>query len=155
MQEHKFWEEAFQAYERGVALFKYPHSKDIWAAYLSHFVARYKGTKLERARDLFKQALSQVRCRPRQRHPVTAPSLAAAAWPLLSVPSAPVSHAAMPLLPKPAFRQALLQVRCRPWQRRGDVMLSWAPPSGLQRRQWLTRASPLWLPCTQQALSCL
>lgn len=60
MQEHKFWEEAFQAYERGVALFKYPHVKDIWQAYLSHFVERYKGSKLERARDLFRQALSQV-----------------------------------------------------------------------------------------------
>ena len=59
-QEHKFWEEAFQAYERGVALFKYPHVKDIWQAYLSRFVERYKGTKLERARDLFRQALSQV-----------------------------------------------------------------------------------------------
>ena len=44
-----------------MALFKYPHVKDIWAAYLGHFVARFKGTKLERARDLFRQALSQVR----------------------------------------------------------------------------------------------
>ena len=43
-----------------MALFKYPHVKDIWQAYLAHFVERYKGTKLERARDLFRQALSQV-----------------------------------------------------------------------------------------------
>ena len=49
-------------YERGVALFRYPHVKDIWAAYLAHFVARYQGTKLERARDLFRQALDQARC---------------------------------------------------------------------------------------------
>ena len=48
-------------YERGVALFRYPHVKDIWSAYLAHFVARYKGTKLERARDLFRQALDQAR----------------------------------------------------------------------------------------------
>jgi len=48
-------------YERGVALFRYPHVKDIWAAYLAQFVARYKGTKLERARDLFRQALDQAR----------------------------------------------------------------------------------------------
>ena len=60
-QEHKYWEEAFRVYERGVALFRYPHVKDIWAAYLAHFVARYKGTKLERARDLFRQALGQAR----------------------------------------------------------------------------------------------
>ena len=47
-------------YEKGTALFKYPHVRDIWLAYLQHFVARYGGSKLERARDLFKQALSQV-----------------------------------------------------------------------------------------------
>lgn len=47
-------------YERGVSLFKYPHVRDIWLAYLQQFVQRYGGTKLERARDLFKQALSQV-----------------------------------------------------------------------------------------------
>ena len=52
-------------YEKGTALFKYPHVRDIWLAYLQHFVARYGGTKLERARDLFKQALSQVRAHAR------------------------------------------------------------------------------------------
>ena len=60
MQEHKYWEESFRVYEKGVALFKYPHVRDIWLAYLQHFVKRYEGTKLERARDLFRQALSQV-----------------------------------------------------------------------------------------------
>ena len=60
-QEHKYWEESFRVYEKGTALFKYPHVRDIWLAYLQQFVARYGGTKLERARDLFKQALSQVR----------------------------------------------------------------------------------------------
>ena len=47
-------------YEKGVAVFKYPHVRDIWLAYLQHFVKRYGGTKLERARDLFKQALREV-----------------------------------------------------------------------------------------------
>ena len=47
-------------YEKGVAVFKYPHVRDIWLAYLQQFVARYKGTKLERSRDLFKQALREV-----------------------------------------------------------------------------------------------
>ncbi|MEW5299624.1 MAG: hypothetical protein WDW36_002620 [Sanguina aurantia] len=60
LQEHKFFEDAFQVYERGVALFKYPHVKDIWAAYLAHFVERYGGKKLERARDLFEHALSMA-----------------------------------------------------------------------------------------------
>ncbi len=60
MQENKFFEESFQVYERGIALFKWPHVSDIWQAYLSQFVDRYKGTKLERARDLYKQALESV-----------------------------------------------------------------------------------------------
>lgn len=61
MQENKYFEDSFQVYERGIALFKWPHVKDIWQAYLTQFVERYKGTKLERARDLFKQALEGVR----------------------------------------------------------------------------------------------
>ncbi|KAK9796969.1 hypothetical protein WJX73_001686 [Symbiochloris irregularis] len=60
LQEHKYWEEAFQVYERGVALFRYPHVREIWKAYLSKFVQRYGGSKLERARDLFRQALDMA-----------------------------------------------------------------------------------------------
>ena len=52
---HKFWEDAFQVYEKGVALFKYPHVEPIWLGYLKAFVDRHKGNKLERARDLFRQ----------------------------------------------------------------------------------------------------
>lgn len=62
MQEHKFFEESFKVYERGVSLFKWPHVKDLWQAYLAQFVQRYKGTKLERARDLFRQAIDSVSC---------------------------------------------------------------------------------------------
>lgn len=47
-------------YERGLSLFKWPHVRDLWQTYLSHFVQRYKGTKLERARDLFRQAIDSV-----------------------------------------------------------------------------------------------
>lgn len=47
-------------YERGIALFKYPHVRDIWAAYLKAFVSRYGGTKLERARDLYEQAVKEA-----------------------------------------------------------------------------------------------
>ncbi len=59
-QEHKHWEDSFRVYERGISLFKYPHVEDIWAAYLKQFVERYGGTKLERARDLYEQALSMA-----------------------------------------------------------------------------------------------
>lgn len=46
-----------QAYERGISLFKWPNVSDIWSTYLTKFIARYGGRKLERARDLFEQAL--------------------------------------------------------------------------------------------------
>eukprot|EP00238_Polyblepharides_amylifera_P014794 CAMPEP_0196575520 /NCGR_PEP_ID=MMETSP1081-20130531/4982_1 /TAXON_ID=36882 /ORGANISM="Pyramimonas amylifera, Strain CCMP720" /LENGTH=846 /DNA_ID=CAMNT_0041893849 /DNA_START=115 /DNA_END=2652 /DNA_ORIENTATION=+ len=58
--EHKFFEDAFQIYEKGVAVFKYPHVKDIWQAYLTQFTSRYGGKKLERARDLYEQALEKA-----------------------------------------------------------------------------------------------
>lgn len=47
----------FQAYERGIALFRWPNVYDIWNTYLTKFIDRYGGKKLERARDLFEQAL--------------------------------------------------------------------------------------------------
>lgn len=49
-----------RVYERGVALFKYPHVKDIWQAYLAFFNQRYGGRKVERARDLYRQAIDEV-----------------------------------------------------------------------------------------------
>lgn len=57
LEEHKYFEDAFKVYERGVKIFKYPHVKDIWVTYLSKFVKRYGKTKLERARELFDQAV--------------------------------------------------------------------------------------------------
>lgn len=60
LQENQYFEDAFRVYEKGVHAFKYPHVKDIWATYLNKFVTRYGGKKLERARDLFEQAISQV-----------------------------------------------------------------------------------------------
>lgn len=58
LEQNKHWERSFQAFERGVALFKFPFARDIFAAYLTKFVARYGGRKLERARDLFEQAIA-------------------------------------------------------------------------------------------------
>ena len=46
-----------QAYEKGIALFKWPNVFNIWNTYLTKFLKRYGGTKLERARDLFEQCL--------------------------------------------------------------------------------------------------
>lgn len=57
LQENKYFEESFKVYEKGIELFQYPTSFEIWNLYLKKFVNLYKGTKLERARDLFDEAL--------------------------------------------------------------------------------------------------
>jgi len=57
LKENNYFEEAFKAYEKGISLFKWPNVYDIWNTYLSEFLARYGGNKLERARDLFEQCL--------------------------------------------------------------------------------------------------
>uniref|UniRef100_A0A8C5WMC7 Pre-mRNA-splicing factor SYF1 n=1 Tax=Leptobrachium leishanense TaxID=445787 RepID=A0A8C5WMC7_9ANUR len=57
LEEHNYFEESFKAYERGIALFRWPNVYDIWSTYLSKFITRYGGKKLERARDLFEQSL--------------------------------------------------------------------------------------------------
>lgn len=57
LEENNYFEEAFKAYEKGIALFKWPNVYDIWNTYLTKFLNRYGGKKLERARDLFEQCL--------------------------------------------------------------------------------------------------
>jgi pre-mRNA-splicing factor SYF1 len=57
LKEQNYFEEAFKAYEKGIALFKWPNVFDIWNTYLTEFLERYGGTKLERSRDLFEQCL--------------------------------------------------------------------------------------------------
>ncbi|XP_066295028.1 pre-mRNA-splicing factor SYF1-like [Branchiostoma lanceolatum] len=63
LEEHDYFEEAFKAYERGIALFRWPNVYDIWNMYLTKFIDRYGGKKLERARDLFEQCLED--CPPK------------------------------------------------------------------------------------------
>ncbi len=79
LEEHNHFEDSFKAYEKGirhfffdlnqkdvcespcvffsigVSMFTYPHVFDLWVAYLTKFVERYQGTKIERTRDLFEQ----------------------------------------------------------------------------------------------------
>ncbi|GAB1597760.1 pre-mRNA-splicing factor SYF1-like [Argonauta hians] len=57
LDENNYFEEAFKAYEKGIALFKWPNVYDIWNTYLTKFIERYGGKKLERSRDLFEQCL--------------------------------------------------------------------------------------------------
>jgi pre-mRNA-splicing factor SYF1 len=60
LEEHQYFEESFRVYEKGVSSFGWPHVHDIWIKYLTRFVERYGGAKLERARDLFEQCLEKV-----------------------------------------------------------------------------------------------
>ncbi|CAG7854030.1 Pre-mRNA-splicing factor SYF1 [Serendipita indica DSM 11827] len=67
LEDNQYYEESFKVYERGVELFNFPISFEIWNIYLSKFVKRYGGSKLERTRDLFEQALEkcpQKYCKP-------------------------------------------------------------------------------------------
>ncbi|KAF8418902.1 hypothetical protein L210DRAFT_967676 [Boletus edulis BED1] len=67
LEENQYWEDSFRIYERGTELFTFPISFEIWNIYLSKFVKRYGGSKLERARDLFEQALEKCpakACKP-------------------------------------------------------------------------------------------
>ena len=60
LEENNFFEDSFRVYERAVSLFTFPHVKKIWLTYLDKFILRYKGTKLERLRDLFEQSIANV-----------------------------------------------------------------------------------------------
>ena len=60
LEEANYFEAAFTAYERGIALFKWPVVFEIWDVYLVKFMERYEGTKLERTRELFEQCVNGV-----------------------------------------------------------------------------------------------
>ncbi|KAF2073657.1 hypothetical protein CYY_005042 [Polysphondylium violaceum] len=60
LEENKYFEDAFKAYEQGIALFPFPHVQDLWITYITRFINRYGGSKLERVRDMFEQVLSKV-----------------------------------------------------------------------------------------------
>lgn len=60
LEERAYFEDAFRAFERGIAAFPWPHVKELWIAYLTKFVARYGGAKVERCRELFERAVEGV-----------------------------------------------------------------------------------------------
>eukprot|EP01117_Protostelium_nocturnum_P018956 TRINITY_DN805_c0_g1_i2.p1 TRINITY_DN805_c0_g1~~TRINITY_DN805_c0_g1_i2.p1 ORF type:complete len:352 (+),score=124.01 TRINITY_DN805_c0_g1_i2:497-1552(+) len=60
LEENRYFEESFKAFEKGVSIFKFPHNFDIWITYLTKFVERYGGRKIERARELFEQAITSI-----------------------------------------------------------------------------------------------
>ncbi|XKL68142.1 hypothetical protein PGB90_003633 [Kerria lacca] len=63
LEDNKYFSLEFQAYEKGVSLFKWPNVYDIWKMYLRKFLDHYKGTKISQTRDLFIQCLEH--CPPK------------------------------------------------------------------------------------------
>ena len=61
LEENKYFEESFKIYERGLALFSYPVTFELWNLYLTKAIDRK--ISIERLRDLFEQALED--CPPR------------------------------------------------------------------------------------------
>jgi pre-mRNA-splicing factor SYF1 len=61
MEEHKYYEESFKIFERGLDLFSYPVAFELWNLYLTKAVDRKIG--IERLRDLFEQAVED--CPPK------------------------------------------------------------------------------------------
>jgi len=57
LREHDYYEDSFTVFERAVGLFPWPHALDLWVEYAQRFIERYGGSKVERMRDLFEQAL--------------------------------------------------------------------------------------------------
>lgn len=52
-----FLEKSFQVYERGIDVFGFPLAYELWNLYLPLFCSTFQGTRMERLRDLFEQAL--------------------------------------------------------------------------------------------------
>jgi pre-mRNA-splicing factor SYF1 len=46
LEENKYFEESFKVYERGVELFTFPVSFEVWNIYLSKFTKRYVSTRI-------------------------------------------------------------------------------------------------------------
>ncbi|KAL2153328.1 hypothetical protein VTH82DRAFT_4483 [Thermothelomyces myriococcoides] len=61
LEEHKYYEESFKIYERGLDLFSYPVAFELWNLYLTKAIDRR--ISIERLRDLFEQAITD--CPPK------------------------------------------------------------------------------------------
>jgi pre-mRNA-splicing factor SYF1 len=53
-------DEMFRTFEKGIATTGWPHCASLWMRYLHSFVQHYGGTKRERTRDLFEEAVKDA-----------------------------------------------------------------------------------------------
>lgn len=57
LEERRLFERAFRLYDRATAALAWPEALQIWVIYLTKFVERYGSKRVERARDLFEEAI--------------------------------------------------------------------------------------------------
>ncbi len=60
LENNHYFEETFRVFEQAISYFTWPHVYDIWIMYLTKFVQRYRGQKIERSRDLFEQVIASA-----------------------------------------------------------------------------------------------
>lgn len=53
----RLFEQAFRLYDKGASALSWPDALQVWVVYLTKFVKRFGSRKLERARDLFEEAI--------------------------------------------------------------------------------------------------
>ncbi|KAJ2384144.1 pre-mRNA-splicing factor syf1, partial [Coemansia sp. RSA 2603] len=68
LEDRDLFEDAFRVYERGIAALGYPVAVELWDVYLRRFLKRYGGSRVERTRDLFEQAVDG--CPPEYARPL-------------------------------------------------------------------------------------
>lgn len=57
LESQNLFEQVFRLYDKGASAISWPEALQIWVVYLTKFVNRFGSRKLERARDLFEEAI--------------------------------------------------------------------------------------------------
>lgn len=57
LERQSLFEQAFRLYDKGTSVLSWPDALQVWVVYLTRFVKRFGSRKLERARDLFEEAI--------------------------------------------------------------------------------------------------
>eukprot|EP00177_Eucheuma_denticulatum_P006779 GFKZ01012324.1.p1 GENE.GFKZ01012324.1~~GFKZ01012324.1.p1 ORF type:complete len:1005 (-),score=175.53 GFKZ01012324.1:1503-4403(-) len=76
LESKRLFEQAFRLYDKGTSALSWPSALRVWVVYLTRFVQRYGDSKLERARDLFEEAIRSAPPRRRGGHEYPHPQLA-------------------------------------------------------------------------------
>ena len=60
LEEKQYFDDSFRVYEKAVTMFVFPQLRVIWLTYFDKFIARFGGTKIERLRDMFENAVTNI-----------------------------------------------------------------------------------------------